>query len=108
MDRAPAAALPKQKRLSIEEKLSICKRYSKKVSVKVLAADFQVNRQAIEYVIKNRVKYETAAEGGVSGIRKSLKTTNAMDVDKILLQWFINQRAAKKEVNGSMFEAQAR
>ena len=108
MDRAPAAALPKQKRLSIEEKLSICKRYSKKVSVKILAADFQVNRQAIEYVIKNRVKYETAAEGGISGIRKSLKTTNAMDVDEILFQWFINQRAAKKEVNGSIFEAQAR
>ena len=42
MDRAPAAALPKQKRLSIEEKLSICKRYSKKVSVKVLAADFRL------------------------------------------------------------------
>ena len=102
MDRAPAAALPKQKRLSIEEKLSICKRYSKKVSVKILAADFQVNRQAIEYVVKNRVKYETAAEGGISGIRKSLKTTNAMDVDEILFQWFINQREAKKEVNGSI------
>ena len=103
MDRAPAAALPKQKRLIIEEKLSIFKRYSKKVSVKILAADFQVNRQSIEYVIKNRVKYETAAEGGIYGIRKSLKTTNAMDVDEILFQWFINQRAAKKEVNGTIF-----
>ena len=55
MDRALAAALPKQKRLSIEGKLSICKRYIKKVSVKILAADFQVNRDptSSDYIAAN-------------------------------------------------------
>lgn len=97
--------------LTIEQKLEILNKREKGESVASLSRIYEVGKQTIRDIIKNKVKLQNFITQSDSfkniSARKSLKGSTFQQLDEALSKWFLQKRSEGVPISGPMCAKQA-
>ena len=99
----------KRKRLSLPKKITLIQSFESETSQAQLARDYDVGKSTVTSIIGSRDKIQMAYKDNPKDQQKSLKGAEKyVDVDEPLYEWFVNNRAAKKEITEHLILAAAK
>lgn len=102
--------MSKRKCFSLAEKAEIVEKAKEFHGTKVdLAKSLGIAYSTLQTILKKEASVELSAEklGKYAKKRKTLKTSPYDDLEKILMEWFTEARAAKIPINGSIIKEKA-
>lgn len=100
---------PKQKRLTLEDKVKILKKLDEGVRANRLAMDFGVSQAAISQIKKQKEQIVGAvSKTDQESKKKTLHKAEYEELETKLYDWFSRQRERNCPVNGPIFKVKAK
>lgn len=97
----------KRKFLSLEEKARIISEASTGRKKGDIAAEFGVSNSTLSTILKSKDAITSALSSGTSTKRKKLTQGAHEDLEKALFKWFLDMRAKKMPISGSVLQQKA-
>lgn len=97
--------------LSLQEKYELLKCYEeKKFNAKLLTIKFKCGKTQVYQILKNKesIKQEFLSGAGNSNAKRKLRQTGNEDINKILLEWFLDARTRNLPISGPILQTQAK
>lgn len=97
----------KRKFLSLDVKAQIINEAESGRKKGDIAADFGISNSTLSTILKSKDAITSALSSGTSAKRKKLTQAAHEDLEKALLKWFVDMRAKKMPISGSVLQQKA-